>query len=76
MLELWDGTRKNWQASITHVNLHKTNTKWLVHSWNTFGARMNHKQFESHKNHHGLDLGEANTFSFIVYYAPLHEGHI
>jgi hypothetical protein len=44
MVELCDGTRKNWQASITHTDLHKTNTKWLVHSWSTFGARMNHMQ--------------------------------
>jgi hypothetical protein len=23
----------------------KTNTKWLVHSWSTFGARTSHGQF-------------------------------
>jgi hypothetical protein len=28
------------------MNLHKTNTKWLVHSWSTFGARTNHGQPE------------------------------
>jgi hypothetical protein len=44
MPELRDGTRKKWQASLTHMDLHKTNTKWLVHSWNTFGARTNHGQ--------------------------------
>jgi hypothetical protein len=44
MLELRDGTRKKWQASLTHTDLHKTNTKWLVHSWSTFGARMSHGQ--------------------------------
>ncbi len=38
------GTRKNWKASLTHTGLHKTNTRWLVRSWNTFGARMNHGQ--------------------------------
>jgi hypothetical protein len=36
--------RKNWQASITHMNLHKTNTRWLVHRSNTFGARTSHGQ--------------------------------
>jgi hypothetical protein len=46
VLDLRDGTRKNWQALITYTNLHKTNTKWLVHSWNTFGARTSHRQFE------------------------------
>jgi hypothetical protein len=44
MLDLWDGTRKSWQALLTHTGLHKTHTKWLVHSWSTFGARTNHKQ--------------------------------
>ncbi len=42
VLELWDGTRKNWQASTANTNLHKTNTRWLVHSWSTFGVRTNH----------------------------------
>jgi hypothetical protein len=32
VLELWDGTRRNWQVSITYMDLHKTNTKWLVHN--------------------------------------------
>jgi hypothetical protein len=44
MLELRDGTRKKWQASLTHTGLHKTNTKWLMHSWSTFGARTSHEQ--------------------------------
>jgi hypothetical protein len=26
------------------MDLHKTNTKWLVHGWNSFGARTNHGQ--------------------------------
>jgi len=43
VLELRDGTKKSWQASLTHTGLH-THTRWLVHSWSTFGARMNHMQ--------------------------------
>jgi hypothetical protein len=39
MLKFWDGTKKNWQASLTHMGLHKTNTRWLVCSCSTFGAR-------------------------------------
>ncbi len=27
------------------MDLHKINTRWLVHSWSTFGARMSHEQF-------------------------------
>jgi hypothetical protein len=27
-----------------HILLHKTNTKWLVHSWSTFSARTNYGQ--------------------------------
>jgi hypothetical protein len=37
---------------------------------------MNHKQPRTHKIHHNSDLGEATTFSFIVFYVPLHKGHI
>jgi hypothetical protein len=47
-----------------------------MHSWSTFGARMNHEQPRIHKTHHGSDLGEATTFPLIVYFAPLHRGHI
>jgi hypothetical protein len=31
---------------------------------------------DTHKTHHGLDLGEATTFPLIVYFAALHMGHI
>jgi hypothetical protein len=44
MLELRDGTRKSWQVSLTHTCLHKTNTRWLVPSWSTFGARTRQRQ--------------------------------
>jgi len=42
-------------------------TSWLMCRWSTFGARTSHMQTWTHKTHHGLDLGEASTFSFIVY---------
>jgi hypothetical protein len=45
MLEFQDGIRMSWQASTTHTSLHKTNTRWLVHNWNIFGARTSHEQF-------------------------------
>jgi len=35
--------------------------------WTTFGARTSHRQTRTHKTHHSLDLGEATTFSLIVY---------
>jgi hypothetical protein len=37
---------------------------------------MSHEQIWIHKTHHSLDLGEATTFPFIVYFVPLHEAHI
>jgi len=43
-LEFWDGTRKSWQALVTHTGLHTTHTKWLVQSWSTLGARTSHGQ--------------------------------
>jgi hypothetical protein len=49
---------------------------WLVHSWSTFGARMNHGQTHTHKTHHGPDLGEATTFPFIVFSMPSHGASI
>jgi hypothetical protein len=76
MLKLRDGTRNIWQVSITYTDLHKTNTYWLVHNWSTFGVRTSHMQLRTHKTHHNPDLGEATTFPLIVYYAPLHRGHI
>jgi hypothetical protein len=47
-------------------------TSWLVHSWNTFGAKASHGQTRIYKTPHGPDLGEATTFPFIVYYVPNH----
>jgi hypothetical protein len=51
-------------TSINHSHRIAQNqtTSWLVHNWNIFGARMNHKQTRTHKNHYGPDLGEATTF--------------
>jgi len=46
-----------------------------MHSYNIFGARMNHKQTWTHKTHHGSDLGEATTFPFIVFSVPGHEAN-
>jgi len=77
MLELQDGTRKidkhfnNW-----HGPTQNQITSWLVHNWNTFGTKMNHGQTQTHKTHHGPDLGEATTFPLIVYFVPLHKSHI
>jgi hypothetical protein len=41
-------------------------------SWNTFGARTSHVQTDTHKSHHGPDLGEATTFPLIAYFVPDH----
>jgi hypothetical protein len=38
-----------------------------VHSWNIFGVMTSHGQTQTHKTHHGLDLGESITFPLIVY---------
>jgi hypothetical protein len=54
----------------------KPNNKSLMHSWNTFGAKMSHGQTRTHKIHHGPDLGEATNFPLIVYFMPLYEAQI
>jgi len=65
---------------MTSINysqdLHKTNTRWLMHSWSTFGAKTSHEQTWIHKTHHNPNLGEATTFPLIVYFVPLHDAHI
>ncbi len=45
-------------------------------SWSTFGAWTNHWQTQTHKTHHGLDLGEATTFPFIVFSMPGHRASV
>jgi hypothetical protein len=61
--------------SLAQTCINQT-TSWLVHSWSTFGAKMSHGQTRTHKIQHGPDLGEATTFSLILYFMPLHKGHI
>jgi hypothetical protein len=36
----------------------------------------NHKQIQTHKTHHGPNLGESTTFPLIVYFVPIHKAHI
>jgi len=43
-----------------------------MHSWNTFGAQMNHGHTRTHKTHHSPDLEEAITFPLIVFSMPGH----
>jgi len=46
-----------------------------VHSWSIFGARTSHEHTWTHKIHHCLDLGEAITFPFIVFFVTSHGLH-
>jgi len=55
-----------WQACQLFTRTYINQTSWLVHSWNIFDARISHRQTQTHKTHHGLDLGEATTFPFII----------
>jgi hypothetical protein len=50
-------------------------TNWLVQSRSIFVARTSHKQTQTHKTHHGLDLGEATTFPLIVYFVFGHRAN-
>ncbi len=75
MLELRDGTKKSWQASLTHTGLHKTQTRWLVHSWSTFGAKTSHEQ-HGHTRLTTAQTWGSHHLPLIVYYAPLHGAHI
>jgi len=44
-----------------------------VHSWNIFGVWMNYRQTQTHKIHHGPDLGETTTFPLIVFFVLGHK---
>ncbi len=44
--------------------------------WNTFGAQTSHEHPQTHKTHHNSNLGEANTFPFIVFSMINHGGCI
>jgi hypothetical protein len=60
---------------ILHMNLHKPNKNLVMHSYNTFEARMSHGT-QTHKTHHNLDLGEATTFPLIIFFVSRHMGYI
>jgi hypothetical protein len=60
------------QDNYLHRHAQNQTTSSLVRSLSTFGARTNHKQTRTHKTHHNLELGEATTFPFIVFFVPNH----
>jgi hypothetical protein len=47
-----------------------------MHSLSIFCAKTNHRKTQTHKIHHGPNLGVATTFPLIVYFVPFHEAHI
>jgi hypothetical protein len=65
------------RKSDKQINYSRTYTNqtasWLVHSWSTFGAQMNHGQTHTHKIHHGPDLREVTTFPLIIFSVSGHE---
>jgi hypothetical protein len=63
------GLRPMTSGSIIHMDLHKLNNK-LINA--TFGARIRHKQTQTHKIDHGPDLGEATTFPLIIFFMCSH----
>jgi hypothetical protein len=44
--------------------------------WSTFGARTNREHTQTHKIPHSLNLGEVNTFPFIIFFMINHGGYI
>ncbi len=76
VLELRDGTRTSWQASLTHTGLHTTHTRWLIHSWSTFGAKTSHGQHRHTRLTTARTCRKPPPSPFIVYSMTLHGGHI
>jgi hypothetical protein len=77
MLELRDGTRKSDKLliNLSQICIQPT-PSWLVHILEHLGVKINHGRLWTHKTHHGSDLGEATTFPYIVFSAPLHGTYI
>jgi hypothetical protein len=70
------GTNKSDKHQLLTRTYTNQTTSWLMHSLNTFGAKMSHEQTRTHKINHGPNLGEATTSPLIVYFVPLNEAHI
>jgi hypothetical protein len=60
------GTKKSDKHQLLTWTCTNQTTSWLVHSFSTFGATMNHKQTRTHKTHHGPDLKETTTFPYSI----------
>jgi hypothetical protein len=69
-------TRKSDKHQLLTQTYTNQTTSWLMHSLSTFGARTSHRQTQTHKTQHGLNLGESTTFPLLIYFVPLHEAHI
>jgi len=69
------GTKTSDKCVIIYINCINQTTSWLMHSWSIFSARMNHRDTQTHKTHHGLDLGEAITFPLIVFFVTHRRGY-
>jgi hypothetical protein len=59
-----------------HTGLHITHTKWLVHSWSTFGARTSHEQHGHTRLTTARTWGKPPPSPLIIYSATLHGTHI
>jgi hypothetical protein len=72
-----DKNYDEWQVSqlFTRTNINQA-TSWLMCSWSTFVAQMNHGHTQIHKTHHDLNLGEAITFPLIVFSMINHNNNI
>jgi hypothetical protein len=68
MLELEDGDYDEWQVGHLFTRTCTNQTSWVVHSWNIFCARTNHRHTQTHKTHHNLNLGETTIFPLIVFF--------
>jgi hypothetical protein len=71
------GRRACWSFRMwTKTNDKRVNySHWTTqtkHNWSIFGARTSHGQTQTHKTHHGLNLGEATTFPLIIFSMPDH----
>jgi hypothetical protein len=53
--------------STIHMTCINQTTSWLMHNYSTIGARTSHGHTQTHKTHHGPDLGEVTTFPLIVF---------
>jgi hypothetical protein len=70
------GIRKSDKHQLLTWTCTNQTTSWLVHNLSTFGARKSHRQTQTHKTHHGPDLGKPPLPLYSIFCASPRGPHL